>query len=258
VELEVVGFRVGAPLGAACSCYSVRARNTSVLLDLGPGALERLWKGGTLGGLDAIVISHMHMDHVLDVLPLSSEITQTALRQRYPNRPPPQLYVPADGGISALDALARAVGSTFDRFSTSFEIREYDERDHLKIGALALAFARMTHPRPCYAARVGDGVSTIVYGADGSYSESLVSHAAGADLALLEATYVDLEAEAERHGHMTAEQAGLVADRAGVARLLLTHVGPWEAHNAETLRLARARFAGDVELVREGGVYTTR
>ena len=75
MELEVLGVRVGAPLGAACSSYAVSGASTVVLLDCGPGALERLWDRGLAERLDAIVISHMHMDHVLDLLPFSGEIT---------------------------------------------------------------------------------------------------------------------------------------------------------------------------------------
>ena len=82
-----------------------------------------------------------------------------------------------------------------------------------------------------------------------------MTHAAGADLLLLEATYVNPGPDVERHGHMTGEQAALVAQRANARRLLLTHVGPWEQRNEENLRLARGCFDGDVELVREGGIY---
>jgi ribonuclease BN (tRNA processing enzyme) len=116
VELEVVGFRVGAPLNGACPCYAVRDGETCILLDFGPGALERTWENGLLGEVDAIVISHMHMDHALYLLPLSGELTQIALRERYPDRPRMRLYVPRDHGPAALDALAGAVGSSPGRF----------------------------------------------------------------------------------------------------------------------------------------------
>jgi ribonuclease BN (tRNA processing enzyme) len=226
-----------------------------VLLDLGPGALERLWSRGMLADPAAIVISHMHMDHALDLLPLSGEVTQAALRELHPDRRTTPLYVPRDGGLAALKALASAVGSRFDRFPAAFDLREYDENDVVEVEELTLSFARTAHPAPCYAARISHGRCSIVYGADGAYSDSLVAHAAGADLALLEATYVEPGPEAERYGHMTGEQAGTLAERAGVRRLLLTHVGPWEKCNAENVRRARARFAGEVELVHEGGIY---
>jgi ribonuclease BN (tRNA processing enzyme) len=163
--------------------------------------------------------------------------------------------VPRDDGPRALEALARAVGSRFERFTDVFALREYDDADLVEVGDVTLSFVLTIHPAPCYAVRISDGRSSFVYGADGAYAEPLVAHAEGADVLLLEATYVDPGPEVERHGHMTGEQAALVAERSGVRRLLLTHVGPWEARNAENLARARACFTGEVELVREGATY---
>ena len=103
---------------------------------------------------------------------------------------------------------------------------------------MRLSFAGTVHPLPCYASRISDGRSTMVYGADGAYSEELVAHASGVDLLLLEATYVDDGPEVRRHGHLTGEQAGNVALRAGVGRLVRTHTGPRPEHNADNLRRA--------------------
>ena len=256
MRLEIIGHSVGAPLGAACSCYAVTGGSTVVLLDFGPGALERVWGRGLLGGIDAIVISHMHMDHMLDLLPLSGEVTHMAGRERRPDYRSPILYLPRDRGRSALDGLARAVGSDPARFRDAFDVREYDDSDAIELGDLRVTFSATSHPEPCYAARVGQGDSAVVYGADGAYSEALVAHAEAADLLLLEATYVEPGPELERNGHMTGEQAGLLAERAGARRLVLTHIGPWPDRNEENLRRARAHFRGDVELAKTGSVYS--
>lgn len=257
MQVEVLGFRVGAPLGAACSSYAVRSESALLLLDCGPGALEHLWNRRLAERLDAIVISHMHMDHMLDLLPFSGEVTQMALRERSPERRLPALYLPRGHGPEVLATLSSAVGSDFARFRESFDVREYDERDSIEAEGLRVTFAPTAHAQPCYAARVSDGRASFVYGADGAYSEGLVSHAADADLLLLEATYLDAGPELARDGHMNGEQAGDVAQRAGARRLLLTHVGPWPERNAENLRRARKRFAGEVELVSAGAVYAT-
>lgn len=257
MQVEVLGFRVAAPLGAACSSYAVSGGSALLLLDCGPGALERLWERRLVERLDAIVISHMHMDHMLDLLPFSGEVTQMALRERLPDRRVPALYLPRSHGPDIMATLSTAVGSDIARFRDAFELREYDESDTVEVGGLSVTFTPTTHAQPCYAARVTDGRSTIVYGADGAYSEQLVSHAAGADLLLLEATYLDAGPELARDGHMNGEQAGDIAQRAGARRLLLTHVGPWPERNAENVRRARERFGGEVELVETGAVYST-
>jgi ribonuclease BN (tRNA processing enzyme) len=257
MEIEVLGFRVGSPLGAACSSYAVSGPSEVLLLDCGPGALQQAWARGWIERLDAIVISHMHMDHMLDLLPFSGEVAQLVLRERNPQWQRPALYLPRAGGREVLGDLARAFGSDLRRFEAAFDVRDYDEADTVELGALRLTFARTAHAGPCFAARVSDGASSLVYGADGAYSEALVAHAAGADLLLLEATYLEPGPELERQGHMTGAQAAEVAHRAGARRLVLTHVGPWPERNAENVRRARERFGGEVELAATGAVYST-
>jgi ribonuclease BN (tRNA processing enzyme) len=257
VRVEVLGLSAGAPLGGACPCYAVEHESTLVLLDCGPGALDRIWSRGLIGAVDAILISHMHLDHMLDLLPYSGELTQIAAREARADYSRPSLFLPRDRGREVLDGLAHALGSSPSRFDDGFEIQEYDDAGPIEVGSLRITFARTAHPEVCYAARVSDGASTFVYGADGAFDERLVAHAAGADLLLLEATYLDPGPELERNGHMTGEQAAAVAHQAGARRLVLTHLGPWSEHNEENLRRARERFAGAVELARPGAVYVT-
>lgn len=253
MELEVVGRCLASPLGEACSSHLVRSERRSVLLDCGPGALERLWARGALAELDAIVISHMHQDHMLDLVPLSNALTsQVLLDRRGPDRPL-ELHLPRGRGREVLAALELALGGSGDRFAAAFALRDYDDSDELTVGDLHLSFARTTHPEPCFAARVSDGTSILVYGADGAASAELERHAAGADVLLAEATFVDPDPLAEEHGHMTGEEAADLARRAGVARLILTHLSPWvPGRDAENLRRARTRFPGPVELAEPG------
>jgi ribonuclease BN (tRNA processing enzyme) len=68
MRLEIVGLRVGAPLGAPCSSYAVGGPDGMVLLDCGPGALEALWRTELIDRLGALVVSHMHLDHMLDLV----------------------------------------------------------------------------------------------------------------------------------------------------------------------------------------------
>ncbi len=228
-----------------------------MLLDFGPGALERVWERGQLGAIDAIVISHMHVDHVLDLLPLSGEVARAAVRRARGEYRPPLVYVPRGRGLEVLDRLAGAIGSNPNRFHEAFEIREYDDAEAVEIGALRMTFARTAHPELCYAARISDDSSTLVYGADSAYDERLVRFAAGADVLLLEATYLEPGPELERNGHMTGEQAGAVAREAGARGLVITHVGPRAGENEQNLQRARAQFGGEVELAYEGALFET-
>lgn len=251
LRFEVLGFAGAAPLNGACPAYCVGAGDSLVLLDCGPGALERLWRRELLGRLDAIVVSHMHADHVLDLLPMAGDVVRSLLGGRRP-----RLWVPQADGLEVLEALDAAFArgsSTSSRFDAAFEVGVYRPEDRLQIGELACTFAPTAHPRPCSAIRVTDGDAAIVYGADGSPSEALATLATGADLLVLEATFADDAEAAAEHGHMTARQAGELAARAGAARLLLTHLLP-DAGD-DYIRLAARSFSGSIELAREGLVY---
>jgi ribonuclease BN (tRNA processing enzyme) len=255
LRFEVLGFAGAAPLDGACPSYVVATDQATVLLDCGPGTLERLWRRDLLGRLDAIVISHPHMDSVLDLLPLSGEIVRVLVGDRRID-----LHVPAGGGRDVLNALdaafPRGRSGTATRFDETFTLREYGPDDTLRIADLELTFAPTAHPQPCFAIRLTDGRTVVVYGADGAPSEAVEELAAGADLLVLEATLLDDEAAAAEHGHMTAGQAGELAARADAGQLLLTHLLPGAGF--VFARLAARAFDGAVDLAREGWTYEAR
>jgi ribonuclease BN (tRNA processing enzyme) len=205
-----------------------------------------------LGRIDAIVISHMHLDHMLDLLPLSGEITEEAVG---PNARRPVVYVPRDHGKTVLIGLAETLGSDPARFEHAFDLREYDGGDELSIGDLRLSFAPIAHTITGYSPRVTDGGATLVYSADTAYRDEFVHHCSGADLLLLESTYLEPGEYLERQGHMTGEQAAQTAQLAGARRLVLTHTMPFKEENEENLRRARACFDGDVQLATRGAVF---
>jgi ribonuclease BN (tRNA processing enzyme) len=251
ISFEVLGFAGAAPLQGACPSYLVSEGATSVLLDCGPGTIERLWRGGHLAQLDAIVVSHMHADHVLDLVPLAGELVQSMLDGR------PKLFVPQGHGQSVLARLDSAFAhepNDTTRFDSTFEVRGYEADEILSLGTLSFTFAPTEHAQPCFAIRISDGRGAVVYGADGRPSDALADLARGADLLVLEATYLDDEQVASVQGHMTAVQAGELAAQARASRLLLTHTiaGTPEA---ELLTLAARSFSGPIDLAREGYRY---
>ena len=255
MQLEVVGVRVGAPLGAPCSSYAVDGPDGSVLLDCGPGALQAAWTSGLIDRLGAMVISHMHLDHMLDLVPWTTAITREGLVHRLGEAPRLPLYVPRGHGPRVLSDLLGAFGHGLDRVGELFDLREYAEADTVSACGLDITFVRTGHPEPCFAPRCTDGQAIVVYSADATATPALTRHAAGADLLVCEATFLEPGPELERFGHMTGEQAAAVAAEAGVKRLVLTHVMPFDDENAENVRRARARFPGPVDLAEPGAVY---
>jgi ribonuclease BN (tRNA processing enzyme) len=108
----------------------------------------------------------------------------------------------------------------------------------------------MNHPVETFGFRIEHAGRVITYSADTGPASSLVELAAGADVLLCEASFPDqpgLPADL----HLTAGQAGEHAARAGVGRLVLTHLVPWN-DPGQSLAQAEARFAGPLELASPG------
>jgi ribonuclease BN (tRNA processing enzyme) len=212
--------------------------------------MERLWRFDLLAELDAIVISHMHTDHMLDLVLLAGQAGRHELRAR------PALYVPRSNGLDVLAALDVAFSGGEERpsrFDLAFEVSDYDVADEFAIGGLKLSFAPTVHRGACSAVRVTDGTVALLYGADGAPSHALERLAANADLLILEATFADDSHAAAASGHMTASEAGQLAHRVGAKRLLLTHL--LAGSGDELLGFARRAFGGRVDLAREGLLY---
>lgn len=113
---------------------------------------------------------------------------------------------------------------------------------------------RVPHPVPAYALRVEAGGRTLVYTGDTGPHEPLVDFASGADLFLAEASFV----QGEPHPpdlHLTGVEAGDYARRAGVGRLLVTHIPAWTEREAVAADVRRS-YDGPFDLVRSGDVYT--
>ncbi|MBB5790325.1 MBL fold metallo-hydrolase [Jiangella mangrovi] len=141
------------------------------------------------------------------------------------------------------------------RFGRVFDIEEYDDATTVHVGDLELSFAETQHSELCFAARVTDGRASLVYSGDAGLTGGLVEHCKDADLVLLEATYTrDLPAH-EAPRHLSARDAGELAQRAGADRLVLCHLGSDDADNVERLRIAAARFGGVTDIATENATF---
>ena len=248
LRLTVLGCAGAAPILGACSSYAISDGDQTVLLDCGPGTLERAARLGLLPQIDAIVISHMHADHMLDLVMFAGDLGQREMGERRP-----VLYLPRGTGprtLQALDAALAGSRRSPTRFERAFQFEEYGAEDEIGRGRLVLSFAPTAHPVPCFAVRATDGRVALAYGADGGPSDSVEQLARGVDLLVLEATYADEEAAAAAHGHITAGQAGELAARAGARALLLTHLLPGAGD--DLIALALRAYDGSVMLAREG------
>jgi ribonuclease BN (tRNA processing enzyme) len=249
--------------GGACSGYLVEQDDTSVLLDCGNGVFSKLRCFCDYVDLDAVVISHLHADHFLDLVPFSYALTYAPRQQPVPvDRWPgtesparPVLYAP-QGAAAVFRRVCGAWGNE-DLIEHAFDLREYAPEDILDIVPLTVRFGVVPHYVQTHAVEFSspaNGSGRFTFGADSAPSDELVRFASGADLLLLEATLPRPERGGIR-GHLTPGEAGDHAARAGVARLVLTHISD-ELDELWARREAQQTFGGPVSVAREGAVYT--
>lgn len=252
------GAAAGGNPGQGTSGYLVQTSGAGIVLDLGFGTLAELRRHVGVRDLDGIVVSHLHLDHVLDLLALRYAL---AYNPRRTARLTPVWLPP--GGMAFLDRLAEALaddGEDEPYFASTFELAEYDPGANLSIGPFSISFAPTVHYVPCWAMRVvaGSGVGALVYTADTGPAADLARFASGAAVLVTEGAAADpLPADhpepfAER-GHLTPSEAGTLAAAAGVDTLVLSHL--WEEHGLERARdRAAASFPGRIVVARPGAV----
>jgi ribonuclease BN (tRNA processing enzyme) len=233
--LHVLGCApAGGNPGEPCSGYLVTAGGSRVLLDCGPGVLASLLARDA-APLDAIVLSHLHFDHVADLIPLGFAHT-FGLAGEWKA---PALYAPP-GGVARLTALCEASGHGGDHLvACGLTLSEYEPGAQLAIGDARLAFRELLHPGTSHAIRVESGGGALVYSGDTALTPALAEHAAGAALLLTEATALPAS-----DVHLPAAEAGRIARESGCRALVLTHLDVRE--RAAALRQASEAFGAPV------------
>jgi ribonuclease BN (tRNA processing enzyme) len=233
-----------------CSGYLVSDGDVDLLIDCGPGVLPELLAHIGLDDLDGVLISHLHQDHVLDLVPLRYGLKYAPgiERRRIPVWVPPggQSFFVALGNLLARGS--EADGAFFDE---AYEFLEYDPSASLRLASWQIRFHRTRHWIPCWAIRLESPLATIVYTADTGWDDDLVSFAHRADLLIVEATLPDDASEAERTGHLTSREAGRLAAFADVRRVVVTHYWAGPDLNEQLACLVR-EFGRPVEVARPG------
>lgn len=234
--------------GGACSGYLVEGDGARLLLDCGSGVFGKLRAAADYAAVDAVVVSHLHADHVLDLIPFAAALTYGPRA----GSARPRLILPA-GGTQAVRRLAAAAGMGEGHVAGAFALEEYAAGADVAVGGLRLRFQPVPHFVPTCAVDVAEGAGRITYGADTSPSDDLVAFAAGTDVLLIEATLTAPERSGPR-GHLTPVEAGEHGRRAGAGRLVLTHLSD-ELDAGHARAEAERAFGGPVEVAREGAVY---
>jgi ribonuclease BN (tRNA processing enzyme) len=217
VRLTIVGCSPAWPNpGGAQSGYLVEGPGR-LLLDCGPGVLARLREVRPWPEVDAIAVSHFHLDHWGDLVPWAWGTIFGPGRQC----PRVELRVPP-GGREHLARLAPQFGGESDLFERAFDVSEYAGDTESEVAGFRLVPVPMQHYGvEAFGFRVSNGRATLAYSSDSGPNGGLVELARDADLFLCEATLAD--GEPEPRGHLSLAEAETAFAASGARRLLVTH-----------------------------------
>lgn len=252
MRLTVIGCSGSVPgPDSPASCYLVEHEGFRMLLDLGNGAMGALARYASIDSIDAILISHLHADHCID-------LTAAYVARRYapgPARPVLAVHGPAGTGRRIARAYAAAgSGSGGRAMNGVFDFVDFPAEPELaqpeQIGPFQVSTARMAHPVACHAMRISAAGRTLAYSGDTGPTAALTALAAGADVALFEASGLS-DQPMPPDLHLTAAQAAQHAAEAEVPRLILTHVPPWNDPAAALAEGAQV-FPGQTEMAHCG------
>ena len=251
MKLTVLGCSGSVPgPDSPASGYLIQDDGYTLLLDLGHGAFGALQRYVDPATVDAIVISHLHADHCID-------LTAYIVALRYGCDPKyklsgPEGRIPLVGPAGTRDRLEAA----YDPLGRKLALQElfgFSKPADMQLGPFSVSFAPVNHPTPTTAVRIAQDDRTLVYSADTGESPALVELARGADVLLCEASFGPDDPYVPDL-HLTGRQAGEHAERAGVGKLIVTHVPPWTSATVQAEEAASA-FGGPVELARPGASY---
>ena len=262
-RLEILGSRGGCPLADnPCPSYLVTAGTTCIVLDCGPGTAGSLWPLLRKGSVTAIVVSHMHGDHFMDLVALTyGFLGEDSNLNLWSRRTP--VWLPP-GGRDVIAQVADAFGfdhvqlarttpdvSSIPLVERYFDLREYSSLTPFGLGDVYMVPRRVPHTIEAFALRVEYAGRALAYSGDTTGGLELIDLARGCDLLLCESSAVHRTA-ALPPGHLSAREAGDIAAAAQARQLVLTHVIQYDATEEALIGEAARAFNGQIDVAAPG------
>jgi len=229
--------------GATGACYLVSEGDTHLLLDLGQGSFTRVFPHVAPTNLAAVVVSHLHPDHLIDLVAMRHYL-------RYEFDPPRRVRVLGPGALAdRLDALHAEPGFT----AAALDVERLGEGVR-RIGQLSLEARLVAHTDESYGIRVaGDDGPGLVYSGDCGRADDLAPMVRSGDTLLAEVSFGAGPVPPDVL-HLDGPAVGRLAASTGAGRVLLTHL--LGGHDpAEAIASVRTLFDGPVEMIWPGSRF---
>lgn len=238
MKITVLGHWGAYPdANEATAGYLVQTDKINLLLDCGSGILSLLQNYVSLDELDGVILSHYHGDHMADINSLQYS---TMIQSKLGNRKKPLIIY----GINQQPYFNKL---SYGEYCKAVQI---DNNSVLDIEDLRITFSGNIHPMPCLSMKIQQGSKSFVYTGDTEWTENLIDLAKGTDLLISECTLYNDQFKMIP-GHLTAGEAGKIASKANVDKLMLTHLPHYGDHNL-LVSQAKEEFNKEVQLARRG------
>jgi ribonuclease BN (tRNA processing enzyme) len=215
MELTIIGKYGPFPKeGGACSSYLLRHGGKNVLIDCGSGCLSHLQRFAGLQEIDMILLSHLHFDHISDMLILRYALEGMTARGLNVPLPVPVYMPDSPGDAAGLIASGKV-----------FDIHTITNDTAFKFGDMNITFKAMTHPVPSFAMRFEVEKKAFVYTGDTSMNDDIVPFSKNAELLLIDAGLLERDKK-ETSPHISAKEAGMIATQAKARNMIATHLYP--------------------------------
>jgi ribonuclease BN (tRNA processing enzyme) len=245
-ELTVLGSSGTYPTPErACTGFLITSGETNIWIDCGVGTFANLQRHMDFFDVDAVFLSHLHVDHILDLYSF-----YYAIRYSTNNKGP--TGVPVYGPAEAEEFLTHMLstgGAGHQHFAGFLDFRTASPDEKVEVGPFTFTFATTVHPIDVLAMRIEAEGRTLCYTSDTGWTDSLVDFAKGADVLIVEATLHQPKEELKEI-HLTAQEAGRLGAEANAGKLLLTHIQPG-LDPSKSVEMAGERFDGPILVAEE-------
>ncbi|WKA58887.1 MBL fold metallo-hydrolase [Planococcus shenhongbingii] len=239
MKITTIGIWGGYPnKNEATSSFLLEHEGFRCLVDCGSGVLAAVQNYTQLRDLDAAVISHYHPDHVADIGVLQ-HAAMVGMQLKEWKTPFP---------IYGHDRDPEMFQNLSYKGVTEGQV--IDASQKMQIGPWEVSFCETIHPVYCLALKFSAEGKSVVFTADTEWKDELVAFSKDADLLVSEANLYEKYVGIIK-GHMSGSQAGLLAEKAGVKELWLTHL-PQYGDIREILGAAQTSYTGKVQFAKIG------
>ena len=221
--------------------YYLEAEGCQILVDCGSGTLLQLEKAGrSYRDIDAVFITHRHPDHYADLMPLIHALLATPNLNRERD-----LYIFCPEGFKEYYEVS--VASVLGH-PKEFSVRTVEVQDKFDFGPFNIITAKTIHSSDSIAYRFECGGKAVVFTGDADYDQGIIALAQNSDLLIADCSFPE---SMKAKGHLSAKECGLVAKKAGVKKLVLSHLYPAGSPDTDRVRESGEAFDGEIVLAED-------